>query len=80
MAPGVDPVPGCKGVNHIDFAIDGKYLIATCEFQGGLVKVDLVDRTVTGYLTLPRGRMPRTSRSRRTADVLRCRHDGGQRI
>jgi YVTN family beta-propeller protein len=55
-------VPGCKGVNHMDFAIDGKYLIATCEFQGGLVKVDLVDRTVTGYLTLPRGGMPQDIR------------------
>jgi YVTN family beta-propeller protein len=55
-------VPNCKGVNHIDFAIDGKYLIATCEFQGGLVKVDLVDRTVIGYLTLPRGGMPQDIR------------------
>jgi YVTN family beta-propeller protein len=55
-------VPNCKGVNHIDFAIDGKYMIATCEFQGGLVKVDLVARTVVGYLTLPRGGMPQDIR------------------
>ena len=54
-------VPNCAGVNHVDFSIDGKYLIATCEFQSGLVKIDLVDRTVLGYLTLPRG-MPQDIR------------------
>ncbi|HEY7142380.1 MAG TPA: YncE family protein [Methylomirabilota bacterium] len=54
-------VPNCAGVNHVDFSIDGKYLIATCEFQSGLVKVDLVERTVLGYLALPRG-MPQDIR------------------
>jgi YVTN family beta-propeller protein len=56
------PVPGCAGVNHIDFAIDGKFMIGTCEFQSGLVKVDLVERTVVGYLTLPRNGMPQDIR------------------
>jgi YVTN family beta-propeller protein len=55
-------VPSCAGVNHIDFAIDGRYLIATCEFQGSLVKVDLVDRTVLGYLRLSRSGMPQDIR------------------
>jgi YVTN family beta-propeller protein len=55
-------VPNCAGVNHIDFAIDGRYLIATCEFQGSLVKVDLVDRSVLGYLRLSRGGMPQDIR------------------
>ena len=55
-------VPNCAGVNHVDFSIDGKYLIATCEFQSGLVKVDLVERTVLGYLALPRGGMPQDIR------------------
>ena len=55
-------VPNCKGVNHADFSIDGRYLIATCEFQGSLVKVDLVDRKVLGYLTLSRGGMPQDIR------------------
>jgi len=55
-------VPGCAGVNHIDFAIDGKFMIGTCEFQGGLVKIDLVERTVVGYLALPRGGMPQDIR------------------
>src|SRR5262245_13625374 len=56
-------VPNCKGVNHAEFAIDGRFLIATCEFNGGLVKVDLVERTVLGYLTLPRRGMPQDIRS-----------------
>ena len=55
-------VPNCAGVNHVDFAIDGRYFIATCEFQSGLVKVDMVDRKVLGYLSLPRNGMPQDIR------------------
>ncbi len=54
--------PGCAGVNHADFSIDGKYAIFTCEFSGGLAKVDLVNRKVTGYLKLSRGGMPQDIR------------------
>jgi YVTN family beta-propeller protein len=50
-------VPGCPGVNHADFSIDGRYAIFTCEFSGTLVKIDLVERKVLGYLPL---RMPAT--------------------
>jgi YVTN family beta-propeller protein len=49
------PTPDCAGVNHADFAIDGKYAIFTCEFGGGLVKIDLVNRKVVAYLKLSRG-------------------------
>jgi YVTN family beta-propeller protein len=45
-------VPGCPGVNHADFAIDGRFAIFTCEFSGTLVKIDLVERKVLGYLKL----------------------------
>ncbi|MFO1339289.1 MAG: YncE family protein [Burkholderiaceae bacterium] len=50
-------VPACPGVNHADFAIDGRYAIFTCEFTGSLVKIDLVKRQVLGYLKL---QMPST--------------------
>jgi YVTN family beta-propeller protein len=50
-------VPGCPGVNHADFSIDGKYAIFTCEFAGTLAKVDLGNRKVLGYLKLS---MPET--------------------
>ena len=43
----------CAGVDHIDFAANGAYLIATCEFSGRLVRVDLHTLTVAGYLNLP---------------------------
>lgn len=55
-------VPSCAGVNHTDFSIDGRYLIATCEYQGSLVKIDLVDRKVLGYLRLSKGGMPQDIR------------------
>ena len=45
-------VPGCAGVNHADFAIDGRFAIFTCEFAGTLAKIDLTERKVTGYLKL----------------------------
>ncbi len=54
--------PGCAGVNHADFAIDGAYAIFTCEFSGGLAKVDLVNRKVVGYLKLSKGGMPQDIR------------------
>jgi YVTN family beta-propeller protein len=43
---------GCAGVDHLDFSADGKYLIASCEYSGQLVKVDVATRQVLGYLTL----------------------------
>jgi YVTN family beta-propeller protein len=42
----------CPGVNHIDYAADGSYFIATCEFGGALIKVATGSRTVVGRLTL----------------------------
>ena len=43
----------CPGVDHIDFAANGAYLIATCEFSGRLVRVDLHTLKVVDYLNLP---------------------------
>ena len=51
-------VPKCRGVNHAEFSIDGRYAIFTCEFGGYLAKVDTVNRTVLGYLKLSGGGMP----------------------
>ena len=31
-------VPGCPGINHADFSIDGRFAIFTCEFSGTLVE------------------------------------------
>jgi YVTN family beta-propeller protein len=56
------PVPDCKGINHADFSIDGKYAIFTCEFAKALAKIDLVNRKVVGTLKLSRGGMPQDIR------------------
>jgi YVTN family beta-propeller protein len=45
----------CVGVDHLDFSADGGYLIASCEFSGQLVKVDVQSETIVGVLTLPDG-------------------------
>ena len=49
--------PGCPGINHADFAADGRFAIFTCEFSGTLAKIDLAERKVAGYLKL---QMPKT--------------------
>ena len=55
--------PGCSGINHADFSIDGRYAIFTCEFRGGgLVKIDLLNRQVLGYLHFPKRGMPQDIR------------------
>jgi DNA-binding beta-propeller fold protein YncE len=46
----------CQGVDHMDFSADGTYLIASCEFSGQLVKVDVASERVVGVLGLPDGR------------------------
>jgi YVTN family beta-propeller protein len=40
-------------VDHIDFAATGAYMIATCEYSGRLVRIDLHTLAVAGYLDLP---------------------------
>ena len=55
-------VPGCKGINHADFSIDGKYAIFTCEFGGRLAKIDMVNRQVVGYLDIDKKGMPQDIR------------------
>ena len=45
-------VAKCAGINHADFSIDGRYALFTCEFDGSLAKIDLVNHTVLGYLKL----------------------------
>jgi YVTN family beta-propeller protein len=48
----------CSGVNHMDFAANGKFLLVSCEFDGKVVKVDVAGEKVVGSLTLDRGGMP----------------------
>jgi YVTN family beta-propeller protein len=52
----------CAGLDHVDFTADDKYAIATCEFSGELVKLDLAARKPIGYLRLQTPAMPQDIR------------------
>src|SRR5262249_32392444 len=42
----------CDGLDHVESTADDRYAVATCEFSGKLVKIDLATRTAAAYLTL----------------------------
>jgi YVTN family beta-propeller protein len=41
-----------RGIDHLDFSADGSYLLASTEFSGTVLRVDLVSMAVTGRLRL----------------------------
>jgi YVTN family beta-propeller protein len=44
--------PKCAGINHADFSIDGRFAFFTCEFNGSVTKIDLVERKVLATIKL----------------------------
>jgi YVTN family beta-propeller protein len=46
----------CTGVDHMDFSADGNSLVASCEFSGQVIQVDLRTQSVTGVMSLNGGR------------------------
>jgi YVTN family beta-propeller protein len=48
----------CHGVDHMDFSANGRFLIASCEFSGKLLKVDVASQSVVGTLSLGPGAEP----------------------
>ena len=48
-------VPGCRGVDHMDFSADGRYAFASCEFAGRMIKIDLRTQRVVGTVVLGNG-------------------------
>ena len=51
----------CRGIDHMEFTADGRYALATCEFSGQVVKIDLGENRVMGYLDLDPGRPAKES-------------------
>jgi len=49
---------GCRGIDHMDFNITGRIAVASCEFSGQLVTIDLRGERVIGHIALKRGAMP----------------------
>src|SRR5205814_1890143 len=52
----------CRGVDHMDFSANGQFLVASCEFSGELVEVDVATHKVLGVLKLPGHAMPQDVR------------------
>lgn len=52
----------CKGIDHMDFSANGKYLIGSCEFSGRVVKVDVGKQAMVGLLPLNVRAMPQDVR------------------
>jgi YVTN family beta-propeller protein len=46
------PVP-CRGVDHMDFTADGRLALASCEFSGQMIVVDLREQVVRQVIDLP---------------------------
>ena len=42
----------CRGIDHMDFSADGSYAVASCEFSGQLVKIDIAHERVERVLQL----------------------------
>jgi len=55
------PVP-CRGVNHADWSVDGRWFVVTCEFSGQLLQVDSGTGRVLRTIALPSGSMPQDIR------------------
>ncbi|HET8977133.1 MAG TPA: beta-propeller fold lactonase family protein [Solirubrobacteraceae bacterium] len=49
-------VPECYGVDHADFSANGRYMYASCEFNGRMIEVDLRTQRVIRTITLNGGR------------------------
>jgi DNA-binding beta-propeller fold protein YncE len=48
----------CRGVDHMDFSADGRYAVASCEFSGALLKLDVIHMRVLKQMYLRVVSMP----------------------
>jgi len=48
----------CKGVDHMDFSANGRFLIASCEFGEAVIKVDVAEQKLLGRLPIKPAGMP----------------------
>lgn len=51
-------VPQCPGVDHMDYTADGRRALASCEFSGQALVIDLVHERVVKTVALMPGGMP----------------------
>jgi YVTN family beta-propeller protein len=46
----------CAGIDHLDFTLDGRFALASCEFSGRLIVVQIARERVVRTIDLPDGR------------------------
>ncbi len=52
-------VPGCAGIDHVDFTANGRRMLVSCEFADRMAVVDVATETVLHMIDLPHpGGMP----------------------
>jgi len=51
-------VPGCRGVDHMDYTADARRALVSCEFAGRMIVVDLRREKVVKTIVLRAGAMP----------------------
>jgi YVTN family beta-propeller protein len=51
-------VSGCPGVNHADFTANGRLMLASCEFGGRMIVIDVPRRKVIKTIELRQGSAP----------------------
>jgi DNA-binding beta-propeller fold protein YncE len=52
------PVPMCPGVDHMDYTANGRLALASCEFGGPVIVIDLRRERVVKTIALRAGAMP----------------------
>ncbi|MBV8818195.1 MAG: YncE family protein, partial [Acidobacteriaceae bacterium] len=60
----------CRGVDHMDFTASGRFAIASCEFSGEMLKVDVLEQKVSGTLPLRRDAKPQDVKTSPDGKVL----------
>jgi YVTN family beta-propeller protein len=50
--------PQCRGIDHMDFTAGGRYALASCEFAGRVIVVDLQSERVVRVIPLAPGAQP----------------------
>ena len=49
----ITAIPGCAGLDHADYSVDGRTAVFTCEFAGRVVVVDVASHKVVRFVTMP---------------------------
>jgi DNA-binding beta-propeller fold protein YncE len=77
------PVPGCDGVDHMDFTRGGRMALVSCEFAARLIVVDLRRERLVKTIALTPGSMPQDVKlapDGRTFYVADMMHGGVWRV